>query len=43
MNPLRKSFGECLALEDGTVSARVLPLDRASAGREFETATFGLG
>jgi hypothetical protein len=32
-----------LPLEDGTVSATSLTLDRETAGRKFETATFGLG
>lgn len=32
-----------LALEDGTVSATSLALDRDTSERKFETATFGLG
>jgi hypothetical protein len=43
MNLLRKPAGESLALEDRIVSARSLPLDRETAERDFETATFGLG
>lgn len=35
--------GEKLSVDDGTRSAPVLPLDKESSKRDFETATFGLG
>ncbi len=34
---------EKLSLDDGTRSATVLPLDKKSSKRKYETATFGLG
>ncbi len=34
---------EVLVKADGTVSAKVLPLDREFSTKKFETATFGLG
>lgn len=34
---------EILVLEDGLVSAKVLPLDRTTSEIDFETATFGIG
>lgn len=40
-----KSMGraEKLAVDDGTLSTPVLPLDKETSKREFRTATFGLG
>ena len=35
--------GENLSVDDGTPSASVLPLDRETSKRDFQTATFGLG
>ena len=35
--------GEKLSVDDGTRSAPVLPLDRETSKRDFQTATFGLG
>jgi len=39
----RTKIEEDLALEDGTVLAHSLPIDRESSRIEFETATFGMG
>lgn len=36
-------FGERLFVDDGTRSASVLPLDKETSKRDFQTATFGLG
>ena len=43
MNPTRKIDGEELVLEDGQVSAAVLPFDKATSRVAYETATFGMG
>lgn len=43
MNPTRRSQGEVLVLEDGSVSAKALPLDAKLSQIAYETATFGMG
>jgi hypothetical protein len=39
----RKVPAVALPVEDGTISAQALPLDRDTAARKYETITFGLG
>ena len=34
---------EKLSLDDGTLSTPVLPFDKKTSKRKYETATFGLG
>ena len=41
MNSLRSE--EKLVIEDGSVSATVLPLDESTSRIAYETATFGIG
>ena len=43
MNPTRRTQAEELVLEDGSVSAKTLPLDAKTSEQSYETATFGLG
>jgi hypothetical protein len=43
MNRTRRTGGEQLVIEDGSVSARSLPLDQATSELAYETATFGMG
>ena len=43
MNRTRNRDQESLVLEDGSVSARTLPIDARLSEADFETATFGMG
>ena len=43
MNPTRKVDGEELVLEDGQISAKLLPFDQETSRIDYQTATFGMG